>query len=464
MKIRFLGATGTVTGSRFLVTSGDRNILVDCGLFQGYKQLRLRNREPFPVEPSAIDEVILTHAHLDHSGYLPLLARNGFRGKIWCSYGTRDLCHLLLPDSGRIQEEDARFANRQGFTRHSPASPLYNEKDARRVLRQLTPVGFEERHELAPGVHFELLPGGHIIGASIVRLTEKRTSIIFSGDLGRNDDLLMNPPARDLDASYVVVESTYGNRRHPGGDPLTELEEVVNRTATRGGVIVIPAFAVGRSQAILWGIHQLKAQRRIPELPVWIDSPMATSVLELYTRHVGHHRLTADQCEALSSTATIVNSVAESKLLSRADGPRIIVSASGMATGGRVLHHLRTFAPDPKNTILFSGYQAGGTRGAQMVAGEPEIRIHGEWVPVRAEVAQLDTLSAHADGPGIVGWLKSFASEPQRTFVVHGEADAADALRRRIEGELGWNVTVPETGYRTALRPRLQRRLAKAGG
>lgn len=445
MQIQFLGATGTVTGSKYLVTAGSTRILVDCGLFQGYKQLRLRNWENLPVAPSELDAVVLTHAHLDHSGYLPLLVRNGFRGKIYCSEATYDLCWLLLPDSGHLQEEDAAYANRHGFSKHHPALPLYTENDAERSLRHFAPVKFGERFDLDGGLSAELTRAGHILGAAMVSLSDGRTSITFSGDLGRSDDLIMPPPSTIERTDYLVVESTYGNRRHSRTDPMSVLGQTIRETARRGGVTVIPSFAVGRAQALMYYLHLLKESGAIPPvLPIYLDSPMARDATAIYHKHRTDHRLTPLQCDAMCHAARIINTVEESKALDRQRVPMVIIAASGMATGGRVLHHLKAFAPDRRNTILFAGHQAAGTRGAAMISGAESIKIHGEQVPLRAQIVQIDNLSAHADSDQILGWLSHFSLPPKKTFITHGEPEAADALGRRIESELGWSCRVPE--------------------
>ncbi len=447
MEIRFLGATGTVTGSKYLVTCGSRKILVDCGLFQGYKQLRLRNWAPFPVDPREIDAVVLTHAHLDHSGYLPLLVKNGFKGKVYCSAATRDLCGILLPDSGYLQEEEARYANKRGFSKHAPALPLYTVDDAMHALRQLTPIAFEHDVDLGGGLMLQLIPNGHILGSACALLHDAHTRLLFSGDLGRPHDPTMLPPHLIQRADYLVIESTYGNRRHDPTDPRIELADIINRTIARGGMVLIPAFAVGRTQTLLHYLRLLNDAGTIPDIPVFLNSPLATSATDIFCNHSGMrgmHRLTAAQCHAMCSIAHYVTSVEESKALNARKGPMIIISASGMATGGRVLHHLKAFAPDARNTILFSGYQAGGTRGAAMLNGAESVKIHGEYIPVRAEVAALDNLSAHADYVEIIDWLRHFDAPPRTTFITHGEPAAADGLRQHIEEQLGWHVTLPD--------------------
>lgn len=445
MQIQFLGAAGTVTGSKYLIGSNGTRVLVDCGLFQGLKQLRLRNWAALPVAPASIAAVVLTHAHLDHSGYLPLLVRNGFRGPIYCTAATFELCKLLLPDSGRLQEEDAAYANRHGFSKHHPALPLYGEEDALKSLRYFRPIGYDAPIDLGGGLQAQLAPSGHILGSAFVSVTDGGRHVVFSGDLGRQNDSIMRTP-RALDAAdYLLIESTYGDRLHARIDPCDELEPVITHTIRRGGVVVVPSFAVGRAQSLLYCIAQLKAAGRIPEeLPVYLNSPMAVDVTGLYQRFHDEHRLDAKQCEAMCRAAKYVNTVEESKHLNTLQRPMVLIAASGMATGGRVVHHLKAFAPNPRNTILFSGYQAAGTRGAAMLGGAKTVRIHGAEVPVNAEVASLSSLSAHADYADSLAWMKNFRTAPKTTFVTHGESVAADALRQHIERELHWRVYIPE--------------------
>ena len=443
MEITFLGATGTVTGSRYLVTSGRTRILVDCGLFQGLKQLRLRNREPFPVDPASIDAVVLTHAHLDHTGYLPLLIRNGFRGPIYATPATRDLCSILLPDSGHLQEEEAREANRHGYSKHDPALPLYTLEDAERALRLIGPREFDAPAALNEQLAFRLLPAGHILGAASVEVACNGTLIAFSGDLGRPDDPLMRAPSPPARADYLVIESTYGDRLHDALNPEDELAEVFARTFSRGGVVVMPCFGVGRAQEILYYIARLKEAGRMPGVPVYLDSPMAISVTDLYRRHMREHRLTLSQLHAIDHAAFMTRTLDESQAIAGRRGPKLIIAGSGMATGGRVLHHLALYASDPHNTIALVGFQAAGTRGAALEAREPAIKLLGEYVPMHAEIASISSLSAHADYNETLRWLAGMARPPARTFVTHGEPAAADALRRRIAETLGWRCDVP---------------------
>lgn len=445
MRLTFLGAAGTVTGSKYLLEHGGQRVLVDCGLFQGLKQLRLRNWDRLPVDPREIDAVVLTHAHIDHSGYLPALARQGFRGPVFCTEATRDLCALLLPDAGHLQEEDASYANRQGFSKHKPALPLYTEEDAREALRLLRPQPFGQAFEPATGLQVRFSAAGHILGAASLHVRWESGSLLFSGDLGRDDDLLMRPPEPPPAADHVVIESTYGDRLHAREDPATGLAEAISRTAARGGIVVIPAFAVGRAQSLMYVLACLKRDRRIPDLPVFLNSPMAADTTEIYRKHRDLHRLTAQQCRLMCGAAKVVNSVEESRKLNELRFPAVIISASGMATGGRVVHHLKAMAPDHRNTILLAGYQAAGTRGAALAGGAREIKIHGAYVPVRAEVVSLGALSAHADREELLRWIGRLPRSPKRVFITHGEPVAADSLRLAIEEAHRWPCTVPES-------------------
>lgn len=455
--LSFLGANATVTGSRHLLETANARLLVDCGLFQGYKTLRLRNRAPFPVDPGSIDAVVLTHAHLDHSGYLPRLVRDGFRGTIWCTEATRALCGILLPDSARLLEEEAGYANKTGSSRHHPAEPLYTERDARICLDRFRTVPFEQHFAAAPGIQGFLKNQGHILGAAAATLDHGGIRITFSGDIGRPNDPIMPAPAAPAESDWIVCESTYGDRRHPPTTLKDELKSALSKVLERNGVAVIPAFAVGRAQLLLHAISELQQERSIPETPVYLNSPMATDVTELYRRYAGQHRLDDGALENMRRMTRVVNSAEESKALNRRKGPMIIVSAAGMLTGGRVLHHLIAFAPDPKNAILLSGYQAGGTRGATLAAGAKSVRIYGQDVAVNAEVISLSAASAHADADEILAWLNSAPRQPRAVFLVHGEPGASDELRKRIERELHWDARVPEYRDSVDLRYKLAR-------
>jgi metallo-beta-lactamase family protein len=441
-----LGGAGTVTGSKHLLEAGGRRILLDCGLFQGLKNLREQNWAPFPVDPASIDAIVLSHAHLDHSGYIPRLAKQGFRGPVVCTEATRDVAELILRDSGHLQEKDAEFANRHGFSRHKPALPLYGVDDAERALRLFTPAPLSRPIDLPGGAtaHFRL--AGHILGAATVEIVWDGRTIVFSGDLGRYDDPLMVDPEPVARADYLLVESTYGDRRHEKRDPTEALGEVVERTMARGGTVVIPAFAVGRAQELLYHLWKLKRSGRLPLVPVYLDSPMAIDTSNLYCRHADDHRLSPEMCREVCAVATYTRDVEDSKKLSASPMPKVIVSASGMATGGRVLHHLKAFGGDRRNTILFSGFQAAGTRGRDLIEGRREVKIHGQWFAIQAEVADISMLSAHADADEIMRWLGGFETPPRKTFVVHGEPAASEALRVRIARELHWDVGAPLQG------------------
>lgn len=437
-----LGGAGTVTGSKHLLEHEGSRVLVDCGLFQGQKELRLRNWQPLPVAPSSIDAVVLTHAHLDHSGYLPRLVRDGFRGPIYATPATIDVARLILLDSAFLQEKDAEFANRHGFSRHHPALPLYGRKDAELAIEAFRPVNFHQKAKLGDGWELIFRRAGHILGAATAEIGVGGQSVVFSGDLGRYGDAIMFDPEPIERADFLVVESTYGNRVHPPVDPADALGEVVERTVRRGGTVVIPAFAVGRAQSLLYYLWLLKRASRLDLVPIYVDSPMATDATALLHQHRADHRLDPDVCEQVCATATYVRDVDASKQLSANRMPKVIISASGMATGGRVLHHLKAFGGDPRNTILFSGFQAAGTRGRAMIEGQRQVKIHGDWIDIRAEVADLEMLSAHADANEIMRWLGGFRQPPTATFVVHGEPTSALALHDRISSELGWASSI----------------------
>ncbi len=447
MRITFLGATKTVTGSKFLLSFGNKKILIDCGLFQGLKELRLRNWEKFPIDPHTIDSVVLTHAHIDHSGYLPVLVKNGFNGKIYCSEATKELCEVLLPDSGYLQEEEAKFANKHGYSKHKPAVPLYTRLEAENTLAYLRAIDFRKPIKLDEETHMSLIPAGHILGASFVQFKYYNRTILFSGDLGRPADPIMHAPSVIQAADYLVLESTYGNRTHKKIDPLDELADIVSRTAARHGTIVMPAFAVGRAQHLLYLLYQLKLQNRIPNIPIYLDSPMAKSATAIFRKHPELHRLNAETAQKVCEIAQYINSKEESQALDEVKTAKIIISASGMLEGGRVLHHVKMFAPDPKNTIVFAGYQASGTRGADIIAGKKHIKAFGEDVAINAEVQVLSNMSAHADYEEILAWLAHFNHHPRKVFITHGEPDAAQALKEKIEEKYGWPCVIPDYLY-----------------
>jgi len=443
MKIQFLGAAQTVTGSKYLIESAGKRVLIDCGLFQGLKELRLKNWAEFPIDPKTIDALVLTHAHIDHTGYIPRLVKMGFRGPIFCSSATADLCKILLPDSGKLQEEEAGYANKRGFSKHHPALPLYTQEDAVIALEQLKSVEFENDFDLPGGLKCRLRSSGHILGSSFVTISNGERSISFSGDLGRPHDLILKPPVFIEQSDYLVVESTYGNRIHAKEDILAQLESTITPVLRRNGVIVVPAFAVGRSQALLYCLYRLKKEGRLEDVPVYLNSPMSINASGIFCDHLGEHGLTPEECEGTCEVARYVSKPEESKALNTRRGPMILISASGMATGGRVLHHLKAFAPDPRNMILLTGYQGAGTRGAALLNGAKTLKIHGQQVSVGAEVAVIPGLSGHADQREILDWMSHFKSPPKHVFVTHGDPEPAKTLQREITTRLGWSASVP---------------------
>jgi metallo-beta-lactamase family protein len=452
--LQFLGATETVTGSKYVIEVAGSRAMIDCGLFQGYKELRLRNWDALPVRPGSIGWVLLTHAHIDHTGYLPRLVRDGFTGPVYATTASADLLDIMLPDSGRLQEEEAEYANRKGYSKHHPALPLYTEADARRALKQVVRVDYDREVELSKLLSVRFIPAGHILGSSFVAAEIRERDrdpikVVFSGDIGRYDEPILNDPSPVEDADYLLVESTYGNRRHASEDPKDRLAEIINSAAERGGKVIIPAFAVGRTQLLVYYLRELEDEGRIPVLPVVVDSPMGASATRLYAKHKNDHdidmqRLARIQRNALATrNFSLVQGRSGSKGLNDLSGPAIIISASGMATGGRVLHHLARHLPDPASTVVFVGFQAGGTRGRRLQDGEKEIRIFGKMVQVRARIESMGSLSAHADSEEVIRWLRGFKRPPRTTFIVHGEPDGARALRDKIISELSWNAVIP---------------------
>lgn len=444
MRIKFLGATQTVTGSKYLLEHEEKKFLIDCGLFQGKKELRLRNWDSPPFDVGKIDGILLTHAHIDHSGYIPKLVAKGYEGPIYCSEATYDLCKILLPDSGHIQEEDAERANRHGYTKHHPALPLYTEAQARKSLQFFKRLPFGQPHFLTDEVGFEFFRAGHILGAASIRVNDIDTSILFSGDVGRLHNPVMKPPVKIQEADYLVLESTYGNRLHDKDDPIEDIGRIVRETAARGGTVIIPAFAVGRTQDILYYLHTLKSEKRIPHIPIYLDSPMAINATGLMHKHMNDHRLSLEECDDVCGVARYLHTVQDSKSLNSNPMPKVIISASGMATGGRVLHHLKHYLGDSKNTVLFAGFQAAETRGDRLVKGEKEIKIHGHLWAVHAQIENLHNVSGHADYEEIMTWLESVKKPPRKVFITHGELNAAKSMKKKIEDKFGWNVIIPE--------------------
>jgi metallo-beta-lactamase family protein len=452
--LSFFGAAGTVTGSKHLVTSGGQEVLLDCGLFQGLKVLRLRNWDAPPFDPKRLYSVVLSHGHLDHSGYLPLLVRRGFRGRIHCTPGTADLLRVVLTDSAHLQEEDADRANRYGYSKHAPALPLYSLDDVHATIALVRTHGYGDSFEVAKGMRALYRRAGHILGSATVQLdlTEPEPlRLVFSGDLGRWDRPILRDPELVPRADVLLVESTYGDRVHPT-NALEELVRIITETAHRGGAVIVPAFAIGRTQDLLWFIRKLENEGRLPPIAVYVDSPMANAVTDIYYRHPEDHdvdmkALMDESRNPLTTRLThIVRTPGESKGVNGIRGPMVIIAGSGMATGGRVLHHLKQRLPDHRNTVLLVGYQAEGTRGRALLEGAREIKIHGELVPVHARVEHVNGLSAHADQREILRWLSGFERPPARTYVVHGEPRPAEALAEAIRKELGWSVMVAVNG------------------
>ncbi|MCC6807068.1 MAG: MBL fold metallo-hydrolase [Deltaproteobacteria bacterium] len=446
MHVTFAGAAGTVTGSRYLVRTRGANILVDCGLFQGIKSLRERNWSSPPFDPAALDAVVLTHAHIDHSGYLPRLVKNGFSGRIWCTRGTADLLRILLPDSGYLQEEEARFANKHGYARHHPALPLYTREEAESCLQHLEPREFYTPFSPAEGVNVRFSRAGHIVGSSYVALEADGSSICFSGDVGREVDPIMKAPDPLPACDYLVLESTYGDRRHPPEDVDAKLAALVRETVGKGGTLVVPAFAVGRAQHILHLLAELKRTEAIPNITVYLDSPMAIQATSVFARHVEDHKLTPEECVRLCALPRNTATSDESRAIDLDPTPKIVISASGMATGGRVLHHLRRFLPEAQHTVLLVGYQTAGTRGRTLLDGCDELKLLGQYVPVKAKIAYIEGLSAHADYVELLALLRRSKISPKRVFVTHGEPAPTDAMRRRLNDAFSWDTVVPEHG------------------
>ena len=443
MKLTSYGGADGVTGSKHLIEVADTRVLLDCGLFQGLKLHRERNWLPIPFDVDSLDAVVLSHAHLDHSGFLPVLVRRGYRGPVYASTATRDLADVLLRDSAHLQEEDARRINRYGISKHGKALPLYTGADAVRAVQRITPLA--AGHSVKVGrVEVSLTPVGHLLGANAVTLADGRERIVFSGDLGRQHDLLLPPPERIARADVLLIEATYGNRLHPQSDVQAQLGDTIRRTVQRGGSVLLPAFAVGRAQALLLVLQRLKRAGEIPPtLPIFLDSPMAIAATEVTLRHRKLLGVPRRELDTLTDGVRLIETAAQSQRLTRSRYPGVIISASGMATGGRVLHHLQAMAPESRHHIVFPGFQVTGTRGARLVAGEREVKIFGEMVPVRAEVSHLEGFSGHADADELMQWLAGFERAPRHTFVVHGNPEATDALRFRIGNELGWHASVP---------------------
>jgi metallo-beta-lactamase family protein len=466
LSLTFLGAARTVTGSKHLLKEGDRQLLVDCGLFQGLKSLRERNWQALPIRSRELDAVVLTHAHLDHVGYLPRLVGQGFERRVFCTPATAELATIVMLDAAHLQEEDAERANRKKYTRHNPARPLFTVGEAERAIRLLQPLGYHKPISVVPGFSAEFINAGHLLGSGYVRVVHEASgrTVLFGGDLGRYSRPVLPDPEPVSEADFLLVESTYGDRVHDADDDGAELATIINRTVERGGKVIIPAFALGRIEEVLYWIGRLEDEKKIPSLPVYVDSPMAASVLTSYRNRL--NELDPEVSDAAVSERTrngrrlcafctdqlkVIASIPESRAVQESNTPSIVISSSGMATGGRVLHHLVRSLPDERNTVLFVGYQSPGTRGRQLRDGAKSTRIHWQEIPVRAEIAAIDSMSAHADSNEILRWLGGFSRPPSTTFLVHGEPAPMDTLKRRIEQELGWNVRTPGHQEQVAL-------------
>ncbi len=442
VKIQFLGGAGTVTGSKFLVDTGKTRIMVDCGVFQGLKELRLLNWMPLPIDAASVDAVILTHAHLDHTGYLPLFVKQGFRGHAYCTAPTKDLTQVILKDFAKIQEEDAETANIKGFSKHKPARPLYDMEDCQKGIGALTIAAANKWHHIGD-CRFRFISSGHILGSAFVELHAAGMRIVFSGDLGRRSPLILHPPQGIQNADVLVMESTYGDRLHSDVSPQKELGRLINETVRRKGHVIIPSFAVGRTQDILYLLSRLQRQGKLSRVPIYLDSPMAVAATEIFLRHAEWHKLKANDVLALEKIAIMVRSASESRGIIKSKRPSVVIAGSGMVAGGRVLAHLEERLPDRRNSVILVGYQAAGTRGRQLLSGTPEIKLQGKYVPVKAQVHDLSPLSAHADQGEILWWCRHFKKPPRFTFLVHGEPAASDSLRVKLRDTLGFECFIP---------------------
>ena len=449
--LTFLGAARTVTGSKHLLEVDGQRILFDCGLFQGLKELRERNWSPLPIPPETIDVVVLTHAHIDHSGWLPRLVGQGFKGPVYCTGGTLDLCRLVLPDAAHLQEEDAKFANQRGFSKHHPALPLYTEEDAAEALSRFRTVPFNKKIEVVKGIEIEFINAGHLLGSSYVLVTRTDKSggrILFGGDLGRYSRPILPDPSPGVGADALLCESTYGDRIHPNEDDGATLARIIKETFAKRGKVIVPAFAIGRVEELLYWLFKLEDEGKLEKVPIYVDSPMAIKGIAYYDARTDELDKEIVSMRRKLPRFTPVNSGLESKALVERDQPAVIIASSGMATGGRVVHHLFAGLPDPRNTVLFVGFQAAGTRGRQLVDGAQHVKIFGQHVPVHARIEKIDGMSAHADAGEIIRWLRTFPRPPKMTYLVHGEIVAQDALKLRIGKELGWPVDVPQHGQK----------------
>ncbi len=448
--IQFLGAAGTVTGSKYFITTLRKKILIDCGMFQGLRELQSLNWQPLPVAITDIDMVLLTHGHLDHTGYLPRLVKDGFAGQIWCTAPTLQITKIILEDCARIQEEDAARANEKGYSKHNPAVPLYDVADAERTIPLLYPQQPDIWIEIDTDIHCRFRYNGHIIGSTFIELKIGDKIIVFSGDIGREQDALMYPPQKPEQASVILMEATYGGTLHPD-NAEEELVRIINETAAKSGTLVIPSFAVERTQLLMYLLWKLRESGAIPAIPVYMDSPMGTSVLEVFERNLNWHKLSADDCEKMCSEIKLIKNIQETYTLAKAEFPKVIIAGSGMATGGRVLTYMLQYLPDANATMLLAGYQAEGTRGRDLLDGAKEIKIFGKFFPVRAKVENITSLSSHADQGELINWLSKLESKPENIFLIHGEAEALAALKAKIMEVYGWEATIPALNETYAL-------------
>lgn len=442
IEIQFLGAAGTVTGSKYLIQTNDKNILVDCGLFQGLKKLRLLNWDNLPLNVANIDIVLLTHGHLDHVGYLPRLVNQGFAGPIWGTIPTLDIAKIILEDSARIQEEDAERANAEGFSKHKPAKPLYNTKDVEKTLPLFRPQELDKWIEIDKEIFCRFRYNGHIIGATFIELKIGTKIIVFSGDIGRDQDLLLNPPQKPEKADVILIESTYGNRLHLN-NAEERLTEIINNAASNKGTIIIPSFAVERAQTLMYLLWKLRKKGAIPNLPVYMDSPMGSTVLDIFEKYPDWHKLPMEECREMVKDIKQIRTIQETYKLAASEQPKIIIAASGMASGGRVLTYFVQYLGKPSTTILLVGFQAEGTRGRALLEGAEEVKLFGKYFPVKAKIENVEGLSAHTDQLGLIGWMSGLKQRPEHIFIVHGEPQAADALRVKIKDTYGWNCEIP---------------------
>lgn len=442
INIQFLGAAGTVTGSKYLISVNDKKILIDCGMFQGLKKLRLLNWEIFPINPDAIDAVILTHGHLDHVGYLPRLVKSGFSGNIFGTKPTLEIARIILEDSAKIQEEDADFANKKGYSKHHKALPLYNLKDVEQTIPLFRDQPMNNWIELFDGISYRFRYNGHIIGATFLEMNISGKRIVFSGDIGRDDDVLLRNPEKPDQADILFIESTYGDRIHPL-EPENRLKDVINKALKRNGTIIIPSFAVERTQSLMYLLWQLRKKSAIPTIPVYMDSPMGRSVLEVFHHNTEWHKLSAEDCTEMCRDIKLIKSIHETEKIIADDSSKIVIAGSGMASGGRVLGYFQKYLSDPSATILLVGFQAEGTRGRQLLEGAQEIKLRGEYYKVKANIENIEGLSAHADQKGLLNWLRDIKTKPEYIFIVHGEEQASDVFRVKLKDEFGWDCTIP---------------------